>query len=125
MLTFKSPLKKFIEFNVPKLPIWYSYGERKLNITLTQIRNNVSPLNLDLTNNHILHNPTCRECNLNRPEDAKHYFLECTKFNRNRESLQYVFNELEIECNIANITKGSLAHNYDQNKHLLVQFTNT
>ena len=119
VLTFKSLLKKFIEFNVPKPPKWYSYGERKLNITLTQIRNNVSPLNLDLTNNHILHNPTCRECNLNRPEDAKHYFFECTKFNRNRESLQYVFNELEIECNIANITKGSLAHNYDQNKHLL------
>ncbi len=116
--SFKFLLKKEDDFHIPAPPKWYSYP-RKLNIILAQLRNFCSPLHHDLANNHILLDPTCKQCGTNRPEDAKHYFLECNKYENIRQNLVHSFQNTGLTCNISNITKGSITLNFEENKILL------
>ena len=117
--SFKSNLRKIDEFKTSTPPKWYSYGKRRLNIILTQIRNSCSALRQHLTDNFVIDNPICQQCNLNRAEDAKHFFLECPKYATLRQTMTDVFQTETIPLNIMTITKGSIDKNYDENKILL------
>ena len=117
--SFKSNLSKLEEFKVDKPPMWYSYGNRHLNITLTRIRNNCSALGHDLFVNHVLINPTCQNCNLNLAEDAHHYFLICPKFENIRQTLLDSLTAFDLPLDVPTITSGSMDINYDRNKLLI------
>ena len=59
------------------IPRHYSYGPRKLNIILTQLRCNASFLNYDLCKVKILSNASC---NCGAPcENSHHFFFDCDK----------------------------------------------
>jgi hypothetical protein len=71
------------------IPRHYSYGPRKLNIILTQLRCNASFLNYDLCKVKILSNASC---NCDAPcENSHHFFFDCDKHTDNRE---IIFNSL-------------------------------
>ena len=59
-----------------------SFGTRKLNVIWTRIRLGCSSLRGQLYRMHIVNDPTCN-CG-HKFEDAKHYFLECPLYNRQR-----------------------------------------
>jgi hypothetical protein len=60
------------------IPRHYSYGPRKLNIILTQLRCNASFLNYDLCKVKILSNASC---NCGAPcENSHHFFFDCDKY---------------------------------------------
>ena len=114
--SFKNLLYRMAEFKIVTPPKWFSYGARHLNIIHAQLRNNCSPLANDLVSNHIQIIPTCRQCVLNRPEDAKHFFLDCPKYTNIRHKMIAAFSNSDIPCNINTILNGSINHNYKQNQ---------
>ena len=74
------------------IPRHYSYGPRKVNIILTQLRYNASFLNYDLCKVKILSNASC---NCGAPcENSHHFFFDCDKYTDNRvilfDSLGYL-----------------------------------
>jgi hypothetical protein len=67
---FKKAIRSSISMSIPR---HYSYGPRKLNIILTQLRCNASFLNYDLCKVNILSNASC---NCGAPcENSHHFFL--------------------------------------------------
>ena len=101
----------------PKMPIprQYSYGPRKLNIILTQLRCNASFLNYDLCKVKILSNASC---NCGAPsENSHHFFFDCDKYTDNREiifnSLNWLPSNINIDVNL--LTKGSDLLTYEEN----------
>ena len=114
--SFKYKLKQTNEFRHTTPPIWYSYGTRHSNIYLTRMRNNCSALANDLFINHVVINPICGNCNLNRAEDAEHFFLECPKYDLARQDMFSVFATLDMPCTLIHILKGSTEHNAETNK---------
>ena len=89
------------------IPRHYSYGPRKLNIILTQLRCNASFLNYDLCKVKILSNASC---NCGAPcENSHHFFFDCDKHTDNREiifnSLNWLPSNINIDVNL--LTKGS------------------
>jgi hypothetical protein len=85
-----SKFKKTIRSSIPMPnPKRYSYGPRKLNIILTQLRCNASFFNYDLYQVNILSNASC---NCGEPcENSHRFFFDCDKYTDNREIL---FNSL-------------------------------
>ena len=117
--SFKFQLSRTDEFKPSKPPKWFSHGKRKLNITLTQIRNNCSALAQDLVNNHIQVNQICQNCNLNRAEDANHYFMVCPKYNNIRHAMRRTVQTLDVPWNLETVLSGSTDHNYNCNKEIV------
>jgi hypothetical protein len=94
----------------------YSYGPRKLNINLTQLRCNASFLNYDLCKVKIISNASC---NCGAPcENSHHFFFDCDKYTDNREiifnSLNWLPSNINIDVNL--LTKGSDLLTYQENK---------
>jgi hypothetical protein len=95
--------KTRIKSNINKPPAWYYYGKRKLNILLCQLRNECSPLNDDLFQNHIRTESHCT-CGA-ATENAEHFLLYCPLYNNHRETL---FTELLQEISIFQINSKML-----------------
>ena len=94
----------------------YSYGPRKLNIILIQLRCNASFLNYDLCKVKILSNASC---NCGAPCENSHhfFFFDCDKYTDNREkifnSLNWLPSNINIDVNL--LTKGSDLLTYQEN----------
>ena len=85
---FKKAISSSISMPIPR---HYSYGPRKLNIILTQLRCNASFQNYNLCKVNILSNASC---NCGAPcENSHHFFFDCDKYTDNREIL---FNNLNF-----------------------------
>ena len=97
------------------IPRHYSYGPRKLNIILTQLRCNASFLNYDLCKVKILSNASCN-CGATC-KNAHHFFFDCDKYTDNREILFNNLNWLPSNINIVVnlLTKGSDLLTYQEN----------
>ena len=88
-VTSLAMLKKKLN-NVNKPPSHYSSGQRKHNIILCQLRNEVSDLNHHLFQSHLSESSRCA-CG-NDTEDNYHYFFICPLYTRERLVL---FHDLE------------------------------
>ena len=73
LYSFKRELKK----RVKKPPKHYSYGDRKGNILLCQLRNSKSQLNRDLFDDHLHNTPNCVTYS---PETVDHFLLHCPNY---------------------------------------------
>ena len=99
----------------------YSYGPRKLNIILTQLRCNASFLKYDLCKVKILSNASC---NCGIPcENSYHFFFDCDKYTNNREILFDSLNWLppNINIDVKLLTKGSDFLTYQENRTIFKQ----
>ena len=88
-VTSLAMLKKKLN-NVSKPPSHYSIGQRKHNIILCQLRNEVSDLNHHLFQSHLSESSRCA-CGIDT-EDNYHYFFICPLYTRERIVL---FHDLE------------------------------
>ena len=97
---FNTELKKLDGFNKHPVPKYFSYGPRKLNVILTQLRCSASFLNFDLYRVNILSDPSC-QCGADI-EDARHFPLECPRYVNIRNTMM---NNLEWlpNCYIFNV----------------------
>ena len=85
------------------IPRHYSYGPRKLNIILTQLRCNASFLNYDLCKVKILSNASC---NCGAPcANSHHFFFDCDKYTDNKEILFIIMLSVNFFCNISSVGK--------------------
>ena len=111
---FKNELKKIHQ---PKsIPDYYSFGPRKLNVILTQLRCSASFLNYDLNRVNIVPNPSCI-CGANI-ENAYHFVFECNCYSIIRTNL---FNNLNwlpdaLAINLSLLTRGSNDLTDEQNE---------
>jgi hypothetical protein len=94
-----SKFKKAIRSSISMpIPTHHSYGPRKLNIILTQLRFNAFFLNYHLRKVYIISNASC---NCGAPcDNSHHFFFECDKYTDNREILFNSLNWLPSNINI-------------------------
>ena len=118
-LSFKFQLRKTDEFRIIPPPKWFSYGNRKPNIILTQLRHNCSSLNGDLFMNHVSNDPTCKNCMGNRHEDSTHFFLNCPKYERPRTKLFRALTDLQSNHELETLINGSADKNYEINRSIM------
>ena len=97
---FKTELKKLDGFNKHPVPKYFSYGPRKLNVILTQLRCSASFLNFDLYRVNILSDPSC-QCGADI-EDARHFLLECPRYVNIRNTMMNNLDWLP-NCYIVNV----------------------
>lgn len=104
--------------NILQVPKHFSFGPRKLNIILTQLRHSVSSLKHDLHRMNIVDAPFCR---CGRMEDVNHFFFHCPLYDEIRARLlnhiNWIPDTLTIDVEL--LTRGSLELTYDQNISLL------
>jgi hypothetical protein len=74
-----------------KLPKYYEYGNRKLNIIHTKLRHSVSQLNYDLYKLGIIDDSSC-SCG-NPCENVYHFFITCNLYINIREQLFKTIND--------------------------------
>ena len=91
------------EINI--VPKQFLYGQRKLNVTLTQVRCSISFLNNDLYKSNIIYSPNC-SCGVPL-EDAYHFFFECNKCIDIRRDLLICVNWFGIQIHIALLIRGN------------------
>ena len=110
---FKSEVRKIDIPNRP--PPHFSYGPRKLNILLTQLRCSASFLNYDLYRKNIITDPSC-DCGENI-EDIHHFLFECRLYANHREILFNSLHWLPDRCaiDIELLTRGNSDLSTDQN----------
>ena len=98
----------------------FSFGPRKLNIILTQLRHSVSALKHDLYRINIVNSPSCRCGGI---EDVDHFFFHCPLYvdvrARLLHGINWIPNTLPIDVHL--LTRGSSQLTYDQNISLLKQ----
>ena len=82
--------KRKIKILLEKVPFYFGWGDRKLNIIHSRLRNMCSWLNADLHLVSLKPSPACI-CG-HGFEDCIHFFLECPFYNENRAIL---FNKLK------------------------------
>lgn len=80
LFSFKSLIKK----SISQPPKFYSYGGRKYNIIICQLRNLKSQLNFDLHRDHLAESPICTNCTSNAQETCQHFMFECSKYETQR-----------------------------------------
>ena len=114
---FKSELKKPNLANV-SVPTYYSFGPRKLNIILTQLRCSASFLNHDLHRVNIVSDPSC-SCGHER-EDAYHFLLQCPRYINLRlrllNKLDWLPNDLYLDVDL--LTRGSRLLTRQENERI-------
>ncbi|MCG8045232.1 MAG: reverse transcriptase domain-containing protein [Candidatus Thiodiazotropha endolucinida] len=104
--------KKALKDKTPKPPKHFTYGERKYNIILCQLRNHKSQLEFDLFNDHLSENFICT---CGAIETRHHYLLECPMFVEQRNELMnslvshpeiygtIAINDTELVCGNTNL----------------------
>ncbi|MCG8048538.1 MAG: reverse transcriptase domain-containing protein [Candidatus Thiodiazotropha endolucinida] len=114
LYTFKQTIKK----RTTASPKHYSFGDRKMNIVICQLRNHKSQLNLDLFNDHLTESPKCPHCNCH--ETLDHFLLKCSKYNSARTNLMNslvchptIYSSISITAD--NIIAGSPELSYEDN----------
>ena len=116
--------KKILKAKIPAAMTHHSYGNRKLNIILCQLRNSKSQLKDDLFHDHLTDSRIYENCNAGVPESAQHFFFHCKKFEVERleliDSLQRspnIYGNLTA-INALNLLKGLPENQKDDNKTL-------
>lgn len=117
--SFKSQLQnKF--FNSKKIPSYFLYGDRLVNIHHARLRYNCSSLNADLFRANLISSPSC-SCGY-QYENAEHYFFHCTKYNvprdvllNNLHSVELELNDLDVNVNVQLLLSGSENLSHDIN----------
>ena len=94
--------KKAIKIKVNKVPPFYQFGERRLNIWHTCLRNDCSQLNADLYRCNIVEDPSCL-CGFSY-ENRYHFFLVCPNYTAARVKL---FDDLNRDVNLDTLLNGS------------------
>lgn len=114
---FKNDLKKLNSMNL-SIPKHYSFGPRKLNIILTQLRCSASFLNYDLYRVNIISDPSC-VCGHER-EDSYHYFFQCPIYTNLRQCLLNTLDWLPQGCllDVELVTCGSSLLTEQENEKL-------
>ena len=79
--------KKILKEQIPVPAKYFSYGSRRLNILMCQLRNSKSQLQSDLCHDHLADSAICNNCNAHVPETAQHFFFECSKYEAERYEL--------------------------------------
>jgi hypothetical protein len=74
-----------IKILLEKVPFYFGWGDRKLNIIHSRLRNMCSSINADLHLVSLKLSPACI-CG-HGFEDCIHFFLECSFYNRNKKAL--------------------------------------
>ncbi len=108
---FKSGLRN----NKQNLPSYYSFGPRKLNIILTQLRCSASFINYDSFRCNIISDPSC-SCGA-EIENAKHFLFDCPLHTAQRQRLLNELNWLpeNFIINVNLLTKGDAKLTNEQN----------
>ena len=112
---FKSNLLNHC-FKAPDVPKHYLFGNRRLSVLQTRLRNNCSHLNNDLHLNHLRETSDC-ECGY-FCEDAVHFFFHCPRFSDIR-LLLFRDTRPYHPLNISKILHGSDVLNYNENCDLV------
>jgi hypothetical protein len=110
---FKKAIRSLISMPIPR---HYSYGPRKMNIILIQLRHIASFLNYDLCKDK---KKSSASCNCGAPCKNFHFFVfDCDKYRDNREilfnSLNWLPSNINIDANL--LTKGSDFLTHQENK---------
>ena len=96
-------------FSCSTVPAYFFHGTRKLSVIHSRLRNNCSNLKNDLYNNHLIDSNLCTLCKV--PENASHYFFECTLYTNERIQL---FTELRcfhpLNCELLLFGNLNLTH---------------
>ena len=82
--TFLSSFKQQLNNNNIKVPVYYSSGNRLLQIHHTRLRTNCSSLNQHLHSKNIIGDPLCA---CGRVETANHFLLECPQYIQARRDM--------------------------------------
>ena len=82
--TSLSSFKQQFNNNNIKVPVYYSSGNRLLQIHHTRLRTNCSSLNQHLHSKNIIGNPLCA---CDRVETANHFLLECPQYIQARRDM--------------------------------------
>ena len=91
---------------------------RKINMILTQIRNNMSDLNSDKYSDHLINNPSC-SCGY-PCENKVHFFFSCPNFTAIRHHIVEIHNQLGfIHTDL--LTNGSCLLSDEQNLFIFDQ----
>ena len=93
----------------------FYHGIRNLNIALTRLRLNCSPLNGHLYKIGVLDSPMCR-CG-SEAETVGHFLMECTLYLNQRRVLERTVAAL-APFNLRNLLSGCLSCTHEENKLL-------
>ena len=101
--------KKTLKTKIPDTTKYFSYGNRKYNIILCQLRNSKSQLQSDLFQDHLSDLPTCSMCNAGVPETAQHFLFHCEKYEVKRlDLINSLLNSPTIYSNLKELNAKNL-----------------
>lgn len=111
---FLSKMKMYLHVELDL--IFFTYGDRFLNIIHTKLRHNCA-LNNDLFRCNIINSPLC---SCGKLEDTYHYFFTCNKY---KDARNVLFNDVFqiVNLNIVNthvLLWGDSSISDNENKHL-------
>ena len=116
--------KETIKRKTPAPPKHYSFGNRKENIIICQLRNNKSQLKANLFADHLADSAVCPYCDNN--ETVDHFFLECPKHLHCRIMLiNSLISQPNIYSSISITSNNLLAGNqilYHENNCLIMKY---
>ncbi len=107
---FKTKLKE--KFKAPKVPAYYSHGERTYQVIQSRIRNHCSDLKAHLFENHLTDSPKC-SCGYHT-EDADHYFFKCSRYQDERLQM-FINTRIFHPINSSTLMFGVQTLNYKAN----------
>lgn len=114
--------KRILKNRLPQPPKHYSYGKRKDNIIICQLRNSKSQLNLHLYDDHLADSPSCT-CGA-AVESTHHFLLECPNYRDQRQELinalqdhPHIYETMTLSTD--NLLKGSLNLSFEDNCTIL------
>lgn len=118
IMAFRNMLIKQNEMK-PIINKYYALGQRRVNITLTQIRRGCSNLNYDKFCMYLTDNPMCENCGAHA-ETSVHFFLECVSYNEFRNEMMQKLHTIEgvNHINIELITSGNITLSDEINKQI-------
>lgn len=116
---FKTELKNLKLNSKAQVPKHYDFGNRKLNIILTQLRCSASFLNYDLNRVNIISDPSC-SCGA-KFEDSRHFFFYCPKYSNIRTKLFNNLNWLPDNSllNLNTLTSGDKSLTNVENERII------
>ena len=109
-----SCFKRQINIDKPVPNKLFQFGERRIQIIHTQLRNNCSSLNQHLFFKNIVDSPLCY---CGKIESNKHFFLECGLYQRTRQILRRAISEIAT-FNLRTILFGVEDLSFEENKNI-------
>ena len=109
-----SCFKRQINIDKPVPNKQFHFGERRIQIIHTQLRNNCSSLNQHLFFKNIVDSPLCY---CGKIESNKHFFLECGLYQRTRQILRRAISEIAT-FNLRTILFGVEDLSFEENKNI-------